>query len=195
MEQATVKQEKSIYYPPGGILIWMIVFLELITFSIALLVYLYQRHGDLEMFNASQHLLNKTLGTINTIVLISSGFFMATTIDRLRNGDRKKSLVYLSVTVLLGILFLSLKLFEYHDKINHGYVFGYNGFFNFYWMLTGFHFIHVLVGTFILIYMFFKVKSGFYHQHNYEDVEASAVFWHMCDLIWIFLFPVIYLLH
>ena len=186
---------KNIYYPPGGILIWIIIGLEFLTFSIALLVFLYQRNGDIALFNNSQLLLNKLLGTANTIVLITSGFLMATTINLLRSGDEKQALKYLIFTILFGIAFLVLKGFEYQEKISHGYSFGYNSFFNFYWLLTGFHFIHVLVGVLLLSYMAIKIHQGTYDTNNYEDVETSAVFWHMCDLIWIFLFPIIYLLH
>jgi len=193
--EATTVDNKNIYYPPGGILIWMIIALEFLTFSIALLVFLYQRNGDLALFNNSQMLLNKGLGTANTIALITSGFFMATAMQLLRTGNQKKSLQYILLTIAFGLLFLTLKSFEYQGKLQHGYSFGYNDFFNFYWLLTGFHFIHVLVGIIILSYMAIKIKQGAYNEHNYEDVETSAVFWHMCDLIWIFLFPIIYLIH
>jgi len=190
----TIEQNK-IYYPPGGILIWMIIALEFLTFSIALLVFLYQRNGDIELFNNSQLTLNKFLGTANTIVLITSGFLMATTINLLRSGEEKKSVRYLVITILFGLAFLVLKGIEYQSKLSHGYDFSYNSFFNFYWLLTGFHFIHVLVGVLLLSYMALKIHRGAYDKNNYEDVETSAVFWHMCDLIWIFLFPIIYLLH
>jgi len=191
----TIIKHKNIYYPPGGILIWMIIALEFLTFSIALIVFLHQRNGDITLFNNSQLLLNKFLGTANTIVLITSGFLMATTINLLRSGQEKKALKILILTILFGIAFLVLKGFEYQDKINHGYTFGYDSFFNFYWLLTGFHFIHVLVGVLLLSYMGIKIHQGAYDRNNFEDVETSAVFWHMCDLIWIFLFPIIYLLH
>jgi len=194
MTTATI-DHKNIYYPPGGILIWMIVALEFLTFSIALLVFLFQRNGDIALFNESQHLLNKFLGTANTIVLITSGFLMATTINLLRSGQEKKAVKYLIITILFGVAFLVLKGVEYQDKISHGYTFSYNSFFNFYWLLTGFHFLHVLVGVLLLSYMGLKIHQGAYNKDNYEDVETSAVFWHMCDLIWIFLFPIIYLIH
>ncbi len=165
------------------------------TFAIALLVFLYQRQYDPELFNNAQGLLNKTLGTINTLALVTSGFFMATTIRQLQQGHQQRAFKFILLTLLFGLLFLVLKSFEYHDKLHHGYGFGYNRFFNFYWLLTGFHFIHVLVGVVILSYMAVKIKQGYYNQHRFEDVETGAVFWHMCDLIWIFLFPVIYLIH
>lgn len=194
METASI-DSKNIYYPPGGVLIWMIVFLELLTFGIALLVFLFQRQADVELYNNSQLMLNKTLGTANTLVLITSGFFMANGLITLKSGKDKQSLNWLYATVLMGLVFLTLKGFEYTDKLDHGIGLGYNNFFMFYWILTGFHFIHVLVGVIILSYMIVKIRQKVYSKNDFEDVETSGVFWHMCDLIWVFLFPILYLLH
>jgi nitric oxide reductase NorE protein len=95
--------------------------------------------------------------------------------------------------MLGGVLFLVLKTFEYISKIDAGLTIGYNTFFTFYWMLTLFHVIHMLVGLVILgsIYIGINKKES---TTTIEDVEASAAFWHMCDLIWLLLFPIIYLL-
>lgn len=186
---------KNIYFPPGGILIWIIVFLEFITFSAGIMVYLSLRMDNIEIYNRSQQLLNSTYGMVNTIVLITSGLLMATSLGMLKSGINKKAIFYLSSTILFGLVFLILKGFEYNEKIELGLGFGYNQFFMFYWLLTGFHFIHVLVGVILLSYVLIKTKSGFYSGSNFEDVETVGVFWHMCDLIWIFLFPIIYLLH
>jgi nitric oxide reductase NorE protein len=192
---STTISAKNINYPPGGVLIWMIVFLELLTFGIALLVFLHYRQTDMQLFNSSQQMLNKTLGTTNTLVLITSGFFMANGLISLKSGRDKVSLNWLYATVFMGLLFLTLKGFEYSDKLEHGIGLSYNKFFMFYWILTGFHFIHVLVGVLILSYMIVKIRQKVYSGNNLEDVETAGVFWHMCDLIWIFLFPILYLLH
>ena len=94
--------------------------------------------------------------------------------------------------MLGGLLFLGLKTVEYFDKIEAGLTMGYNTFFSFYWMLTLFHVIHVLVGLVILASVFRTMNKN-PEKLIMEDVEASATFWHMCDLIWLLLFPVIYL--
>ena len=159
------------------------------------MVYLSFRQDDVVLFNESQQLLNSTYGMVNTIVLITSGLLMATTLGMLKAGNNKKAVFYISLTIFFGLVFLVLKGFEYNEKFAMGLGFGYNQFFMFYWLLTGFHFIHVLVGVILLSYMLVKTKSGFYSGSNFEDVETVGVFWHMCDLIWIFLFPIIYLLH
>ncbi|MCP4457659.1 MAG: nitric oxide reductase [Cytophagales bacterium] len=190
-----ITNNKSFYYPPGGILIWIVVFLELVTFSMALLVFMSQRQTDLQLFSESQKLLNTTLGMLNTITLLTSGLFMATGLSELKSGNQKKAVLYLWLTIGLGILFMALKAYEYYEKFQLETSVISNEFFMFYWFITGFHFLHVLVAVVLLSFMLAKTKSGSYTFENFEDVESVGIFWHMCDLIWIVVFPVIYLLH
>lgn len=182
---------KNIYYPPGGILLWIIIFLELITFGIALIAMVYYGKEEPNIFHNSRLMLNTTYGMVNTIFLLTSGFFMANAINELKVEAIQKSKKYLLITILFAFLFLGLKGIEYTGKINEGLVMGYNTFFTFYWSLTLFHVIHVLVGLVILISVYFGLNKP---KTTIEDVEASAAFWHMCDLIWLLLFPVIYLI-
>ena len=181
---------KNIFYPPGGILMWILILLEMITFGVALIVLaVSSRENPSEFLKSSAH-LNATYGAMNTIFLLTSGFFMATTVHQFKLQNLKKANFYLNITMFGGVLFLVLKSLEYHEKIELGLTLGYDTFFNFYWLLTGFHVIHVLVGLVILLFMkrSFSKKTA-----TTEDVEASAAFWHMCDLIWLLLFPVLYL--
>ncbi len=189
------KQSENIYYPPGGILIWMIIFLELITFSMGLVVFNYYRLSEPDVFAESQALLNSTIGLINTLVLLTSGLFMALSVHALREGNNEKSSKFMALTILLGVVFLVLKSIEYSEKLEHGIGIEHNSFFMFYWLLTGFHFVHVLAGVVILLFLLVQTKRGIYHENDFADIEAGGAFWHMCDLIWLFLFPVIYLLH
>jgi nitric oxide reductase NorE protein len=182
---------KNIYYPPGGILMWIIIFLELITFGIALIAIVYSSKESPELFHESRLHLNTTIGTLNTLVLIVSGFFMAAAVNSLKQHNIKKVKLFLRYTVLGGLLFLGLKSFEYYNKIETGFTIGYNSFFTYYWTLTFFHVIHVLVGLVILVSVYLSLSKN---KYALEDVEASAAFWHMCDLIWLLLFPIIYLL-
>jgi len=184
---------KNIYYPPGGILMWIIIYLELITFSLALLAMVYYNIKDSESFHSSRLLLNPAYGMVNTIFLLTSGLFMALSVKALKLKNKQKAKQYLIITIVLGSFFLGLKGVEYYEKLEAGLNMGYNTFFSFYWMLTLFHVIHVIVGLAILISVYFGIKKE-NSTTNIEDVEASATFWHMCDLIWLLLFPVIYLL-
>jgi len=184
---------KNVYYPPGGILLWIIIFLELITFGAALIAMVVYGKQEPEIFHESRLLLNVTFGTINTVFLLTSGFFMAVTVHELKENKKQKAQNYLLLTMLFGMLFLVLKTVEYNAKLNAGLDIGYNSFFTFYWMLTLFHVIHVIVGLVILTSVYFGIKKE-NSTTKFEDVEASAAFWHMCDLIWLLLFPVIYLI-
>ncbi|WP_106793741.1 cytochrome c oxidase subunit 3 [Aquimarina sp. Aq78] len=189
-----MKQEpinyRNIYYPPGGILMWIIVFLELITFGMAVVAMVYCGKQEPEIFHESRLLLNPVYGIINTILLITSGFCMAISVHYLKINTLQKSKVLLLATMLFGMLFLIVKTFEYNEKINLGLDINHDLFFTFYWLLTLFHVIHVIVGLVILGSVYFGLRK---EKTNIEDVEASATFWHMCDLIWLLIFPVIYL--
>ena len=185
-------ESKNIYYPPGGMLLWIIIFLELITFGIALIAMVYNGKQEPEVFHNSRLLLNPIYGTVNTLFLLTSGFFMAVSVENLKAEKKQKSLRLLSATMLFGILFLVIKSIEYSTKIDAGLGLGYNTFFTFYWLLTLFHVIHVIVGLVILTSIYFGIKKE-KSSTIIEDVEASAAFWHMCDLIWLLLFPIIYL--
>jgi nitric oxide reductase NorE protein len=187
----TIIDYKNIYYPPGGILMWIIIFLELITFGVALIVLVINSKEDPNLFHQSRLALNTTFGAINTIFLLTSGFFMATTVHQFKQNNSRKASFYLKITMLGGFLFLILKGFEYYLKIESGHILGSNSFFTFYWLLTGFHVIHVIVGLVILLFMQNGIKK---ESAELEDVEASAAFWHMCDLIWLLLFPILYLI-
>ena len=172
---------------------WIIIFLELFTFGIALVSMMYYGKQEPELFHNSRLLLKSDIGLINTIVLITSGFFMALSVQFFKNNKVSKSNLFLILTILGGFIFLAIKSFEYYTKLEAGLDMNYNTFFTFYWMLTLFHVVHVIVGLVILLSVLFsnlKEKP----RTNTEDFEASAAFWHMCDLIWLLLFPVIYLI-
>lgn len=172
---------------------WIIIFLELFTFGIALIAMVMYSKDEPEVFHSSRLLLNTTFGIVNTIFLITSGFFMTQVVISFKVLDIKKSTFYLKLTMLGGVLFLILKSIEYYGKMEAGLTINHNIFFTFYWMLTLFHVIHVIVGLVILssIYVGLNKKNKVL---ELDDVEASATFWHMCDLIWLLLFPVIYLI-
>ena len=184
---------KNIWYPPGGILVWIIIVLELFTFGAALIAMTYYGNQESELFHNSSLKLNTTHGMINTLFLLTSGYFMAVSVSEIKKGNKLKSQKLLLLTMLFGMLFLGLKSFEYVEKLNEGITVGYNTFFTFYWMLTLFHVIHVLVGLVILASVYFGIRKE-NSNTKIEDIEASGAFWHMCDLIWMMLFPVIYLL-
>lgn len=190
MELKDIKiNHKNFYYPPGGILLWIIIFLELMTFGIALVSLAFSAKENPQLFHESSLHLNRTFGTINTIFLLTSGFFVANAVYNFKERNFYKASFQLKIAMLGGMLFIVLKSIEYYIKIEAGYLLDTNSFFTFYWLLTGFHIIHVVVGLVILFMLNRNLKTK-----AIEDVETSAAFWHMCDLIWLLLFPVLYLI-
>ena len=180
--------------PPGGVLVWIIVFLELLTFGAGLGVFLFQAREHAALFEQSRGLLNQPLAFANTLVLLTGGWCMANGITVLRRGHSKTALRWICGAILTGILFIALKCVEYADKIHHGIGFGDDAFFTLYYLLTAFHLLHVLVAVVLLGFMARGMRRGRYHREDHLDVESSGIFWHMCDLIWLLLYPVVYLL-
>jgi nitric oxide reductase NorE protein len=191
MEQTKVDY-KNIFYPPGGILIWILILLELITFGAALIGLAVSSKEDPALFHKSRLMLNVVFGAVNTLFLLTSGYFMAIAMRSLKQNDFKRTLFFIKLAMGGGLLFIILKGVEYFEKFSLGITLGYNTFFNFYWLLTGFHVIHVIVGLVLLLFIFFGLKK---RKGDYDvlDAEAGAAFWHMCDLIWLLLFPMLYL--
>jgi nitric oxide reductase NorE protein len=187
-----IVEYKNIYYPPGGILLWIIITLELLTFGMALVSLVYFSKADSQLFHSSRLLLNTNLGIFNTIVLLTSGFFMAVAANYFKKNDLVKVKLYLNLVLLSGVLFCVIKGFEFYNKVSEGLTLDANVFFTFYWLLTGFHYIHVVVGLVIILFLLKGVNKNTTISH--EDFEAGAAFWHMCDLIWLIVFPVIYLI-
>jgi len=184
---------KNIYYPPGGILMWIIIFLELVTYGMAIVAFVFYGAQEPKVFHQSRLQLDTTFGVLNTIFLLSSGLFMAAGVQEFKENNREKSSFYFKLAMLGGLLFVVVKSIEYYHKIEAGISLETNMFFTFYWLLTAFHLIHVVVGLVILIW----TNRGITRKNSdtaIEDVEACGAFWHMCDLIWLLLFPILYLI-
>ncbi len=185
-------------YPPGDFAIWIIIYIELITFAALFLGYAYSRRLDLELFNKSQLLLEQNLGFINTIALITSSYFLVKAIEIIKKDEKTNTFFLASNYILgaigLGTIFLVLKIFEFSHKYEQGINLSTNTFFMFYFLLTIFHFMHVLLGVIILFNLYKKTKIGDYTKSNHLGLETGASYWHMVDLLWIILFPLIYIM-
>lgn len=180
--------------PPGGILIWILIFLELTTFGLALVFMTNAGHEEAGLFHSSRLRLNTALGLLNTLLLLSSGFCMASSLRHYKSDDKLRSSRFLRWAMFLGWMFILVKGFEFSAKIAEELTLGSNTFFTYYWLLTGFHFIHVLIGLCILFFLIRTVYIGKTAQ-NLEYFDAGAAFWHMCDLIWLMIFPMLYLFY
>ncbi len=171
---------------PGNPLIWVLIISELLVFGAFFLGYIVARALDPQMFNDSQLQLDRLLGGLNTMVLVTSGYLAAQAV-RLRAEDKiGASRRWLAGAMGIGSVFLIIKAIEYGDKIEQGIGLETNTFFTLFFLMTGFHMLHVVLGLIILAIV---------GVHNsLENMETGTAFWHMVDLIWIILYPLVYLI-
>ena len=188
-------------YPPGDFAIWIIVYVELLTFGLLFVGYAFSRRLNTELFNHSQLLLNQTTGFINTVVMITSSYFVVMAVQKIKNMSNKDAYVssvvasrWLLSAILLGGVFLAIKLSEFSHIFGEGITLSTNIFFMFYLLLTMFHFMHVALGIVILFNLYRKTKTRAYRQNEYRGLETGAVYWHLVDLLWIVLYPLIYII-
>ncbi len=170
---------------PGDLMIWVLIASELLVFGAGLLAFLALRATQPDLFAQSQDHLNRVAGAVNTMVLVTSGF-MAAMAARVAGRNPRATRAWLAGAMSLGGLFMVIKVVEYSDKARAGIGIETNDFFTFYYLLTGFHAAHVLAGLVIFALLIWRPHKNL--------VEAGAQFWHMVDLVWLLLFPIIYLL-
>lgn len=170
---------------PGELMIWVLIVSELLVFGAGLIAFLAVRLTDQSVFAASQDMLNRSMGATNTIVLVTSGYFAAKA-NRCAATNPGKTRKWLAIAFGFGVVFLVIKYLEYAEKAQHGIDIETNGFFTFYYLLTGFHAMHVVAGLVVFALLFWRPTTN--------NVEAGTSFWHMVDLVWVLLFPIIYLL-
>ena len=150
------------------------------------------RAADPATFEASRQTLNLNFGGINTLILLTSSWFVILGVHAARRGDQAAVPRWLGGAILCGIAFVISKATEYTEKITEG-LFG-NEFYNYYFSLTGLHLAHVVGGTVILTVMWRRARKGAYTPGSTTRLEAGATYWHMVDYIWVVIFPLIYLL-
>jgi len=180
---------------PGDFAIWIFIFAELLVFGVFFVSYAFTRSHHVELFNTSQLQLDRTSGAINTAVLISSSYFVVRAVAAIRTGLSDLCSRWLLAAIGMGGVFIVIKLFEFHDKLAAGISLSTNTFFMFYLSLTFFHFMHVLLGMIILAAVALKARGGAYSASEHRGVETGASYWHMVDLVWIILFPLVYVIH
>ncbi len=179
---------------PGDLAIWFFIFMELLVFGIFFIVYAVMRIQNTEMFNYYQLTLNREIGAANTLLLITSSYFVVRAVHAIRLNQVKHCIYWLYAALVGGAGFLILKSLEFFDKFSAGINLSTNTFYMFYLSLTVFHFLHVILGMVILFAVVVKAKCGSYSDQNHTGVETGASYWHMVDLVWIILFPLVYII-
>ena len=173
--------------------IWTFLATEVLLFGGLFTAYVIFRIKYPQMFYEDHLKLNRVMGAVNTIVLICSSLTVALGIAAIRKGKVALLRFYLFLTLLLAATFLGIKYVEYTEKFSHGLSPGTDIFFSLYFMLTGLHGIHVLAGMIVLGTVRFLAGKGRYSESYHTPVEISGLYWHFVDLVWIYLFPLLYL--
>jgi cytochrome c oxidase subunit 3 len=184
---------------------WLFIFTEILLFGGLFIVYSVYRYMHPVEFHLAHQELSVTIGFINTVILLISSMTVAMSITALQLGSKKLSLILLAITLLLALAFLVNKYFEWGAKIHHdiypGSAFlmslskGDMLFFGLYFFMTGLHALHIIAGMVLLSVIFVKIRNGSVNQTRYSLLENGGLYWHLVDLIWIFLFPLFYLIH
>ena len=184
---------------------WLFIFTEILLFGGLFIVYSVYRFQYPVEFHLAAEELDVRIGLINTIILLISSMTVAMSITALQLGNKKLTLILLATTVLLALVFLVNKYFEWGAKFHHDIYPGSEFlmslskgdmlFFGLYFFMTGLHAIHIIAGLAILGVVFVKVKNGTVNQSRYSLIENGGLYWHLVDSIWIFLFPLFYLIH
>jgi cytochrome c oxidase subunit 3 len=191
-------------YMASKIGMWLFLFTEVVLFGGLFLLYSIYRTWYSADFHESAKELDVFIGAVNTVVLITSSMTMAMSISALQRGMKRLSIILLSSTMFFALVFLVNKYFEWSAKFEHhiypgseqllaqGY--GKSLFFSLYFVMTGLHGFHVIVGFVLLAVVLKKILSGKVHKDHFIFLENSGLYWHLVDLVWIYLFPLFYLI-
>ncbi len=174
--------------------IWTFLATELLLFGALFTVYTVFRIKYPELFYAQHLKLNRVMGFANTVVLICSSLSVAVGIAGIRRGNVKALKIALVVTLILGAAFLVIKGFEYREHFERGEFPGTNIFFSLYYVMTAIHALHVVAGMSALAYCLIRTMRGDFSADYAVPVEVSGIYWHFVDLVWIYLFPMLYLM-
>lgn len=183
---------------------WLFLFTEVLLFGGLFIVYATYRYLNSEEFHNGSARLDWVIGAINTLILLTSSLTVALSVSAVQAGKMKKAKILLWVTILFAIAFLINKYFEWGHKIHLGIFPGMDGFkalsggeslfFLLYYFMTGLHALHIIVGVTFIGFILYYMKKGEVSPDNYVLHENAGLYWHLVDVIWIYLFPLFYLI-
>jgi cytochrome c oxidase subunit 3 len=186
--------------------IWLFLVTEILLFGGMFLAFAVFRGWYFDAFVEAHHHLDKVMGAVNTVALITSSLTMALAVRAAQRGAKTETTVLLAATIALACVFLVIKFFEYSHKFEHGLLpgrfFHAEGFlhpearifFGIYFMMTGVHGLHVAIGIGLITWALVRARRGEFSSRYYAPVEGVGLYWHLVDLIWIYLFPLLYLI-
>ena len=184
--------------------IWLFIFTELLFFGGLFITYAVYRHAHPQAFHMAAQQLDVTVGTINTVILLISSMTIAMATTAIQKKDKQTTLILIGITLVLALVFLVNKYFEWGAKIDHGIWPGSplleelgkgdTLFFGLYFFMTGLHALHIIIGMVLIAVIMVRVKKDKLSFDNFQLLENGGLYWHLVDLIWIFLFPLLYLI-
>lgn len=173
--------------------VWCFIAADTAAFALFFAVFTCGRMAQPDLYRTSAHALSVPLGVLNTLILLTSGWLMALAVEAARAGARERVVRFITLALLVGSGFAITKVFEYTTKIQAGITLLSNEFFMYYFAFTGVHFLHFLIGIGVLWTLLSKARRDPIDAHFRVWIESGASYWHMVDLLWILLFPLLYL--
>ncbi|MCF6282612.1 MAG: cytochrome c oxidase subunit 3 family protein [Candidatus Polarisedimenticolaceae bacterium] len=180
---------------PGNPAIWVGILAEMTEFALMFGILFIAKVHNPEVFSAGPAQLNTTAGVLNTLALLSSSYFVARAMAAIRADRCRDAVNWLWLAILAACIYLGVKSWEYYWNSTHGISTETNLFFTIYYYVTFNHFLHVMWGGGALLWGIARIKAGGYTAKNHEGLEVIASYWHMVDLVWIIIFPLLYVLH
>jgi nitric oxide reductase NorE protein len=179
---------------PGEPGVWVLIGGDLLIFSLFFLSFMAYRNASPTIYSSAQSQLNLKLGVLNTILLLTSSWFVATAVQAARRTSPHRAAIFFTLAFLCGLCFVGIKGIEYHERLAAGASIAGNEFFMFYFMLTGVHLLHVLIGLGVLLWLRQKTSGRApLTAQKMVLIESGATFWHLVDVLWIILFALLYL--
>ncbi len=179
---------------PGIEGVWVFVAADLTVFGLFFVSFVRDRGRDAALFEQARQTLDADIGGVNTLILLTSSWFVALAVQAAQAGAARRIPRLLAWAAVCGLAFAVLKVIEYAHKLRAGTSMLTNDFYMYYFTLTGIHLLHVAAGTVILLILWSKARAGAYGSGNCAGLESGATFWHMVDLLWVVIFPLLYLL-
>ncbi|WP_413044281.1 cytochrome c oxidase subunit 3 [Pseudomonas sp. YJ42] len=180
---------------PGDLAMWFFILAELTVFAILILVFAVAQWLNPAFFRESRTALDSSIGLALTLSLLTSGLFAALAVEQVRMAQPRRAAVLLLTALISACVYVVLKLNEYGHLAGMGLGLEHNTFFTLYWILTGFHFLHVLLGMVILGWMAERCRRRAYAATDCSGLESGVLYWHMVDMVWVLLFPLVYIIN
>jgi cytochrome c oxidase subunit 3 len=179
---------------PGNIAVWILIFAELTEFALFFIIFLFAKARNTEIFAQGPAQLHTSSGALNTLVLLTSSFFVARAIHAIKRDKHKNMQGWLWLTLLAGATYICIKLMEYQINEQQSIGSTTNFFFTIYYYLTFNHLLHVMMGMCTISWVLGRSYIIPYSKAEHEGLESAACYWHMIDLVWIMIFPLLYVL-